>query len=73
MSTKKLQIIGNLGGSSVQSNWDQTDETAQDFIKNKPDEMDALLLVSEMSLAEPAMVDANNNVYLDESDNILIL
>lgn len=61
------------GGESVQSDWDQTDETQPDFIKNKPDEMDALLLVSEMDLTEPALVDADNNVYLDESDNILIL
>jgi hypothetical protein len=56
----------------VQSDWNQTDETAPDYIKNKPNETDALLLVSEMGLIVPA-VDEANYIYLDDSDNILIL
>ena len=34
MSTKKLQIVGTV---VPQSNWDQTDSTATDYIKNKPE------------------------------------
>ena len=76
MSTKKLQILGSIGvgGTSeqVQADWDQTDSTAKDYIKNKPDEMDALLLVSEMGFVVP-VVDADGNIYLDEEDNILTI
>lgn len=58
---------------SVQSDWDQTDETAANFIVNKPDEIDAALLVSKTGLVELAVVDADNNIYIDESNNIFIL
>ncbi len=31
-----VQISGGAGDENVQSDWDQTDDTADDFIKNKP-------------------------------------
>ena len=81
----KAYVLNAIGGGvtgdgtgvvvdQVQADWNQTDETQPDFIKNKPDEMDALLLVAELGLvSEPAFVDANNNVYLDNSNNIVTL
>jgi hypothetical protein len=33
MSTKKIQILDSL---TTQPDWDQTDETKSDYIKNKP-------------------------------------
>ena len=35
--------------------------------------MDALLLLAELDLMQPAFVDADNNVYLDDIDNIITL
>lgn len=49
-----------------QADWDQTDSTKPDYIKNKPDENDALELVSEMGLAEPVSAE-DGSVYTDEN------
>ena len=65
------QITGTMksgGGASVQSDWNQTDETAADFIKNKPfgDELTELMPVTEMT----AVTDEGLGVplvYLDVS------
>lgn len=67
-----IEIEVTSSGAQVQPDWEQTDETAPDFIKNKPDEMDALALVSEMEFVAP-VVDEDNSVYLDDSNNILIV
>lgn len=63
------KITGKMvpgGGSSVQSDWNQTDETAPDFLKNKPfgDE-----LVEIMSKTEVTAVyeDGVNMIFLDVS------
>ena len=41
------------GGTSVQSDWNQTDETAADFIKNKPfgDELVEIIPLNDMTFA----------------------
>lgn len=117
MSTKKLQIIGNLAGQASNADtvdgkhasdfaastdfeqlkslvgdtavseqitqavdgsvadWSQADETASDYIKNKPqlatdDEIVALL--SSQDFVTP-VVDTANYIYLDSDDNILIM
>jgi hypothetical protein len=49
-----------------QADWDQTDSTKPDYIKNKPDENDALELVSEMGLAELVCAE-DGSVYTDEN------
>lgn len=50
----------------VQSDWSQTDETATDYIKNKPDEADALALAMDMNLISPVSAD-DGSIYTDEN------
>lgn len=69
MATKKLQIIGSV---TKQSDWEQTDETAPDFIKNKPDEDDALELIAEMGVVEPIAA-ADGSIYTDKNGVIYAL
>ena len=64
MSTKKLQILGSIG--ALQSDWNQTDEKSHDFIKNKPDEIDALEIVAEMGLVDPVSAE-DGSIYTDEN------
>lgn len=71
-NVKELPFFGGEAIDSVQPDWDQTDETALNFIKNKPDEFDALALVSEMELVVP-VVDEANIVYTNENEEILII
>ena len=59
----------------VQSDWDQSDETAPDYIKNKPleeTEDDAMKMLAEMGIIDPA-TDEEGNVFTDESGNILTI
>lgn len=53
----------------VQPDWKQTDETAMDFIKNKPDEDDALEVVSEIGLVEPVTFN-DGSICTDENGAI---
>lgn len=74
----KVDVINTLiGETSVadqineallnnQSDWKQYDSTKPDYIKNKPDENDALELVSEMGLVEPVLAE-DGSVYTDEN------
>lgn len=48
------------------ADWSQTDESAPDYIKNKPDENDAMELVAEMGLVSPIAAD-DGSVYTDEN------
>ena len=52
--------------AQVQSDWDQIDETAEDVIKNKPDEDDAFAFLEEMGLIRPALA-ADGSAYVDEN------
>lgn len=49
-----------------QADWDQTDSTKPDYIKNKPDENDAIELMMEMNLIEPVVAE-DGSVYTDEN------
>ena len=66
------QIIANTKAEineallNSKSDWDQTDSTKPDYIKNKPDEDDALELVMEMNLIEPVIAE-DGSVYTDEN------
>lgn len=77
VDTKVNEVGALVGDTSVsdqineallnsQADWDQTDSTKPDYIKNKPDENDALELVSEMGLAEPVFAE-DGSVYTDEN------
>lgn len=73
---EKAEIdIENLKPLDVQADWNQTDETAMDFIKNKPyeeTEDDALELLMEMGVLE-ATTNEEGFVLTDENNNILTI
>lgn len=69
MASKKIQILDSI---VKQADWDQTDETQKDFIKNKPDEADALALATEMGLIEPTTA-SDGSIYTDENGVIYTL
>lgn len=77
VDTKVNEVSTLVGDTSVsdqideallnsQADWDQTDSTKPDYIKNKPDENDALELVLEMGLVEPVFA-KDGSVYTDEN------
>lgn len=75
--TKRFEQIGAIqaGGGAVQADWDQTDELAPDYIKNKPieeTEDDAIDMLVEMGLIDPVM-DEENNILTDEDGNIFTI
>lgn len=77
------QIVGfDEGGNavaqdftpSVQPDWNQTDETALDFIKNKPveeTEDNAMEMLFDMGIIVPAVDDGA--ILTDENGNILVI
>ena len=56
----------------VQADWNQADETAKDFIKNKPNENDALALLAETGFIDPATA-ADGSVFTDSKGTIYSL
>ena len=52
-----------------QSDWEQTDEEAIDFIKNKPDENDALSLLTELDFVTAA-TNEDGAIFIDEGNSI---
>lgn len=75
--------IGAIGDTAVSeqisdaiensvADWSQTDETAADYIKNKPDEEDALSLVADMNLVSPITAE-DGSIYTDENGAIYSL
>lgn len=61
-------IINN----TTQPDWSQSDETAKDYIKNKPTDEDAFLLAVELGLIEP-VVGEDSSIYTDENGLIYLL
>lgn len=64
-------VIAALGSKAdktdiVQSDWDETNESSLAFIKNKPDENDALELLTEMNIIDPVVAD-DGSIYTDEN------
>ena len=55
----------------IQSDWNQEDEFALDYIKNKPDERTAVEIVMATGLVSPVAGDTNV-VYTDENNNVYI-
>lgn len=66
---KKLQVTGFIG---KQPDWNQTDETQKDFIKNKPNKEDALVILAEMGFVEPVMA-TDNSVFTDSNGVLFTL
>lgn len=58
--------VNSLPFVNIQVDWDQADNTKLDYIKNKPDENDALELLMEMNLIEP-VADEDGSIYTDEN------
>lgn len=56
----------------VQSDWDETDETSLAYIQNKPDENDALELLSETGMIE-AVAAADGSIYVEDTGVIYTL
>lgn len=57
------------------ADWDQTDESALDYIKNKPVEAtsdDVMAWAAELGIAEP-ITSSNGSVYITNDNKILIL
>lgn len=52
------------GGSSVQSDWNQTDATAKDYIKNKPN-------ISEQVQADWNQTDIHDKSYIKHKPNVI--
>lgn len=63
MATKKLQILDSI---TKQADWNQTDETQKDFIRNKPNEEEALAILAEMEFITPVTA-ADNSVFTDSN------
>lgn len=60
-----------ISEAAVQADWDQTNELATDFIKNKPDVSDAIELIMETGLAEPLFYD--DDTVLADEQSIFVL
>lgn len=56
----------------VQPNWEQNDETAADYVKNKPDENDAMLIAIETGLIDP-ITTASGHILTDNSGSVFVL
>ena len=64
-----------IASAAVGADWEQTNELAPDYIKNKPieeTEDDAMEMLAEMGLANP-VTDEENNILTDENGNILTI
>lgn len=63
-TTEEKEKLAGLGAAQVQADWDQTDETAKDYIKNKPDEEDALAVLMETGFITP-VANTDGSVFTD--------
>lgn len=70
--TAVAEQINTALAEILQPDWSQTDETAPDYIKNKPNELDALNILIEAGLVSP-VVTASNELLLDKNGNLFTL
>lgn len=69
---QKAQARENIG--VVNSDWNQIDESATDYIKNKPDiatDDEIISMLTEEDML-PVVADSDGAILADESDNILL-
>lgn len=64
--------INDLPFIDIQADWDQNDETAIDYIKNKPDEEDAFKLAIETELISPVAT-ASGEILTDNNGIIITM
>lgn len=64
--------IEDLKTKDVQADWAQEDESAFDYIKNKPTAKDALALLMETGFITPAMVD-EDEIFVSGNEEIYTL
>lgn len=70
-----ITTVNNLLFITSQADWNQNDEFALDYIKNKPEiatDEDALKLLGELNLVVPVTT-LNNKIITDSTDRIYIL
>ena len=70
-----LRSVNDLPFVQVQSDWNQNDENAPDFVKNKPVKMtkdDALNLLLELNDIKP-IINENGTVFTNESGAIFVI
>lgn len=80
LKANQLPFVSNSEASEqIQADWNQTDETKPDFIKNKPDlnievatNEDVLALLATQNIVTP-VVDAMGTIYTDNNQNILTI
>lgn len=62
-----LKNIGEIISKiAVQADWNESDPTSLSYIKNKPDENDALIIAVETGLVSPAAAE-DGSIYTDEN------
>ena len=72
---KGTYVESELPQNSVQSDWNQNDETKADYIKNKPSiatNDDAMDLLSEIGIIEP-ITNSNGEILISASNEIYFL
>lgn len=72
---KGIYVESELPQNSVQSDWNQNDETKADYIKNKPSiatNDDAMDLLSEIGIIEP-ITNSNGEILISASNEIYSL
>lgn len=70
-----IRKVNDLPFVDVQSDWNQSDSTQIDFIKNKPleeTEDDAMEMLAEMGIIDP-VIDEDGAIYTDENGAILTI
>lgn len=69
---KLEEKLNKLAEKVVQSDWDQDDAAAIDYIKNKPSTPNAIELAAEMGLVSPVIAE-DGSIYTDENGAIYTL
>lgn len=71
----KLASISEGAGETIQSDWNQTDETANDYIKNKPKiatDDDVIDLLTELGEITPVAA-SDGSIYTDNQNRIILI
>lgn len=64
--------VNDLPFMTNQSDWNQSDENAIDYIKNKPTEEEAFELLTELNFIEP-IANSNGSLFVDNNNALYSL
>lgn len=70
-----IRKVNDLPFVDVQSDWEQNDPTALDYVKNKPEiatDDEILEMLIELNML-PVVADSDGSLLADENENILLL